>query len=322
MNLIQAIILTLLAVFCNADSNCQFGCDSNCVKIIGTTISDGVLLVTISAMDCKGSDSNCDGGSGAGCSVNGVKPVSGVCIYNLTLPSPSGDPPPQCTKDAECVPSGPCSYSNCTNNQCVQTILSNGTQCRTSNGLCDYPYCNGVTSSCPVNLFQPSTVICHYAITALDGTTCDLSNNCTGTSADCPDLFMVQGTVCRPAVFAADNTTCDLNESCNGTSAYCPQDTFENSTTICRPSAGICDLNDFCNGSSNACPPNAFVPQGTPCDPAFIAPDNVIKLKTVLDLMLYVHQINFYLLEQFVVLIKISVINLKHAQVQETVLQI
>ena len=63
------------------------------------------------------------------------------------------------------------------------------------------------------------------------------------------------GTVCRPA-----NGVCDLPEQCTGTSTQCPTDGFASSTTVCRASAGVCDVAENCPGNGPNCPANTFLP--------------------------------------------------------------
>src|SRR5262249_8722121 len=64
--------------------------------------------------------------------------------------------------------------------------------------------------------------------------------------------------VCRSAA-----GVCDLAENCTGASAQCPPDT--KSTAVCRAAAGPCDVAESCNGSSESCPPGGFQPSTTGC---------------------------------------------------------
>jgi hypothetical protein len=90
---------------------------------------------------------------------------------------------------------------------------------------------------------------------------CDLTETCTGASADCPpDALEPAGTGCRPA--AGD---CDLAESCDGATPACPADALVAAGTECRPAAGECDVAESCDGAAVACPANARQPAGTSC---------------------------------------------------------
>ena len=116
---------------------------------------------------------------------------------------------------------------------------------------------DGANIACPADAFQPHTFLFDAAITASDGTSCDLPECCTGTSAGCPaEQFQAAQTVCR---VAAD--VCDVSEVCSGTSPNCPANSFAPSTQVCRAAVigsdgTTCDITDYCTGSSASCPPD------------------------------------------------------------------
>jgi hypothetical protein len=64
--------------------------------------------------------------------------------------------------------------------------------------------------------------------------------------------------VCRTAA-----GVCDLVENCTGSTADCPADS--KSTAICRAATHECDLAERCDGSSDACPTDMVQGDGTPC---------------------------------------------------------
>jgi hypothetical protein len=57
---------------------------------------------------------------------------------------------------------------------------------------------------------------------------------------------------------------CDAVESCDGSNT-CPVDAKKDTSTVCRPVAGICDVADHCDGTNNACTADVFVAGGTEC---------------------------------------------------------
>ncbi len=144
--------------------------------------------------------------------------------------------------------------------QCVHPAGNAGTQCRAAAGQCDLAaFCDGVSSACPANAFQPQTTVCRASAGA-----CDAAETCTGSSAFCPpDQKAAVTTVCRPASGA-----CEAPASCDGVSNDCPTNAFLPPTTVCRPAQGACDAAETCTGASEICPPDDKVPAATVCRPA------------------------------------------------------
>jgi parallel beta-helix repeat protein len=77
-------------------------------------------------------------------------------------------------------------------------------------------------------------------------------------SLDCQVNYEPSTTECR-----ASAGMCDLAENCTGTSVDCPSDA--KSTDLCRASTGECDIAEYCDGVNDDCPADAFEPQGTEC---------------------------------------------------------
>ncbi|HXC53064.1 MAG TPA: hypothetical protein VN634_19410 [Candidatus Limnocylindrales bacterium] len=99
---------------------------------------------------------------------------------------------------------------------------------------------------------------------------CNATERCNGTSASCPaDSFQNSSFVCRPSA-----GSCDVQENCPGNaSLLCPADTVLASTTVCRSSAGVCDPAELCTGSNGVCPTDSKSTaicraSGGGCDPA------------------------------------------------------
>ena len=105
--------------------------------------------------------------------------------------------------------------------------------------------CAGSVEECFID-YLSSDEVCRKS----DGA-CDIAENCTGSSADCPADAKSTGQ-CRPA-----DGVCDVAEYCNGVADNCPADSFKNDTAVCRTSAGDCDIADYCTGSSADCPADA-----------------------------------------------------------------
>ncbi len=134
-------------------------------------------------------------------------------------------------------------------------LVSIGTTCRTSGGVCDpAETCTGASGACPSNAFSPSSTPCRASAGG-----CDPAENCTGSSAACPaNTISGNGTVCRAAAGA-----CDLDETCNGVASTCPADV--KSTSPCRNASDLCDAVESCNGVGNTCPSDGLLPNGSPC---------------------------------------------------------
>ncbi|MFM8410917.1 MAG: hypothetical protein ACKOCT_11630, partial [Alphaproteobacteria bacterium] len=112
---------------------------------------------------------------------------------------------------------------------------------------------------------KPSTDVCRPAAPAVGAlTTCDVPENCDGSTVACPaDVVKPNTTTCRPA--AGD---CDAIENCSGTTNSCPSDSKKPSSTVCRAAVDVCDAAENCSGSGNDCPADVTKPSGTVCRPA------------------------------------------------------
>jgi hypothetical protein len=128
--------------------------------------------------------------------------------------------------------------------------------CRPAAGSCDVAEsCDGVSSGCPADAFEPATTVCRSSAGL-----CDLAESCTGSGPTCP-ADAKSTAVCRPSAGA-----CDVAESCDGVGDTCPADAVASSGTVCRPAAGVCDTQEVCDGSLVTCPANVFLPDGTSCN--------------------------------------------------------
>lgn len=89
----------------------------------------------------------CCGGSGGACA------ESGVCETVVDL-STCSTPPPQCSRDSDCTPSGrTCERRVCMGGTCVSENLPSGVVCRPAADLCDVPEtCTGFNPDCPADL--------------------------------------------------------------------------------------------------------------------------------------------------------------------------
>jgi hypothetical protein len=144
---------------------------------------------------------------------------------------------------------------SCCTPQC--TFKDAGTLCREADGVCDVPEnCTGDSGECPADGVAPTTTVCRTSAGI-----CDVAENCDGDNVDCPaDGFVNEGTTCRSSA-----GVCDVAEQCTGGSAACPADEFADDDTVCRSSAGVCDVAENCTGSSANCPADAFVSSATVC---------------------------------------------------------
>jgi len=136
------------------------------------------------------------------------------------------------------------SYLGSQNTVCCGNGQIDGTeQCESPFGSC----CNAATC-------QFTTDVCRGAAGE-----CDVAEQCTGSSAECPsDGFAPDTVECRPTF-----GVCDVHEMCTGNDARCPSDT--KSTAVCRGSAGDCDIAESCDGVNNDCPTDEIKPLDTVC---------------------------------------------------------
>jgi len=148
-----------------------------------------------------------------------------------------------------------CSSGACCTDSCH--FDSSSTQCRASAGDCDVAEnCTGSSADCPSNSYRPSSYQCRAS--AGD---CDIAENCSGSSPNCPaNSYRPSSYQCRAS--AGD---CDIAENCSGSSPNCPANSYRPSSYQCRASAGDCDIAENCTGSSANCPDNAFRPSSYEC---------------------------------------------------------
>ncbi len=226
----------------------------------GTACTDDGNPCTLD--QCDGTDNNCQhppGNPGSVC-----RPATNECDITETCTGASATCPADAVRPpgAACTDDGnPCTTDLCNGTvgapACVHDPGNAGTVCRAAAGVCDVSEaCTGTSADCPSDVFQPSTVVCRPAVNE-----CDLAETCTGSSATCPaDAVKAPGTACTD-----DGNPC-TTDLCNGTvGAPACVHSPGNAGAVCRPAAGECDVAETCTGSSADCPPDVFEPQGTPC---------------------------------------------------------
>src|SRR5207249_3392551 len=189
------------------------------------------------------------------CTDDGHDCTSDVC--NGTVGAPACTHPAKTAGTACTTDSNPCTRDICdgTNADCTHPAGNAGTVRRAAAGACDVAEtCTGSSSSCPPDLFQPSSTVCRAAAGA-----CDLAERCSGNSSDCPvDAKQVTGTACTD-----DGNPC-TTDACDGTSVTC-QHAAGNPGALCRAAANECDLPESCTGSSSSCPTDLVRAAGTAC---------------------------------------------------------
>lgn len=225
---------------------------------------------------------------------------AGECVAQAPVTPDAGvatDDSGAATSDAGPVDAGhpncgvPCTLENsceqgrgdCSTGECVGTgePLAAGVSCREAEGSCDLEeVCDGVSTACPQNAFEPVGVSC-------SGGFCNGSGECTSgcnpgdpcpTGDDCaigelscdtgvpvcvPMRAAAAGTVCRPAA-----TLCDVAEVCDGSSMECPTNAFAGSAVRCRSGEEDCETDAFCTGTSEVCPANPLRNSAHVCRPA------------------------------------------------------
>src|SRR5437773_1639527 len=184
-----------------------------------------------------------------------------VCSYPSQ--SPNSNPsdcvitPPNCSTDADCDDHNPCTVDTCATGTGGVKFCENAPA---NAGTCDMAEnCTGSSASCPADSLKSAGTVCRASAGP-----CDTAETCTGSSASCPaDSFQSAATVCR-----ASAGPCDAAENCTGSSASCPADSLQPAGTVCRASAGDCDVAETCAGSSAGCPADQFKSAGTVCRPS------------------------------------------------------
>ena len=110
-----------------------------------------------------------------------------------------------------------------------------------------------VGGSCGTGKTCDSTCQCVIVDQCPSGDCCDTTSH--------PYQYRLSTYVCRAS--AGD---CDIKENCTGSSADCPSNSYRPSTYVCRASAGVCDIEEKCTGSSTDCPSNSYRPSTYVCD--------------------------------------------------------
>lgn len=90
---------------------------------------------------------------------------------------------------------------------------------------------------------------CDTACGGGDTTDCQACSVAAGAAADGTCSLLSAATTCRAAA-----GTCDVAEQCTGTSAACPSDAPAPAMQVCRPATGATDVAEVCDGASKDCP--------------------------------------------------------------------
>jgi len=221
----------------------------------GTSNSCGILttgsVCRISAGVCDVADT-CSGTVFA-CSADAFQPTSYNISGSTTCQECSGTaaaPINQASNEdlwAQCAIGTNGSATSCQSNNCSGTsnscgILTAGTACRTSAGLCDVAdTCSGTVFACSADTFQPTS----YNISS--STTCQ---KCTGTAATQVNQISSEDLWAQCTTGANGSVTSCQSNNCIGTANSCGILAIGN---VCRTSAGVCDVADTCVGNVFTC---------------------------------------------------------------------
>ena len=117
-----------------------------------------------------------------------------------------------CSVDADCADQNECTADTCNTDTgfCVFTPVAEGTDCGGAPaGVCDIQDTCSAEGFCTDNGFEPSSTVCRVG----SGDSCDPSETCTGSSADCPtDVVTASTVVCNEG----SGDDCDPDELCTG----------------------------------------------------------------------------------------------------------
>jgi MYXO-CTERM domain-containing protein len=159
---------------------------------------------------------------------------------------------------ATCEAPGSCTH--CVANVCTAFTLGENHVCRPATDLCDADeLCTGATT-CPKDDVKAQGTACGSPPAA--NKPCDRDDICDGTTTVCADRKQPASHECRAIKL---NSACDVAENCTGTTDDCPADTFKLDTVSCRTKSGDCDVQDFCTGAGPDCPADAKVADTNPC---------------------------------------------------------
>jgi hypothetical protein len=242
-----------IAAYTDPDDECadplQCNGSKECKRPNGAACIAGSQCISGNCIDGVCCESSCGGGATNDCQACNVAGSLGMC-----RPRPVND---------VCRPAlaGGCDVAEVCNGISTSCPLDkyepSGKTCRVANGDCDaIETCTGGSPLCPADLAKPDGTICR----SKNGD-CDLAETCNGITKTCPnDGFVLAGTVCRP-----ETDACDTAETCTGAGPTCPPDIVKPAGTTCRASAGVCDIAETCNGTSKQCPMDGFAPTSQPC---------------------------------------------------------
>jgi alpha-tubulin suppressor-like RCC1 family protein len=116
---------------------------------------------------------------------------------------------------------------------CVHPPASAGTSCRPEEGGCDVEEaCDGASTVCPADAFEPDSVVCRPA----EGV-CDVEETCSGGSAFCPSNgYAPSGTDCDDGEYCTSGDECDGFGLCSGLEA----DSLTGVTSLCTGAYHAC----------------------------------------------------------------------------------
>jgi len=250
------------STFCQDGVCCDTACTQGCKACVAakTPSPDGTCDDIDAGTDpdaectpgaCNGAGV-CKGEQGDPCAINSdclnnICSPDGVCCNNAC-----GGTCESCLAVNTSSPTGTCDFITAgidPDNECGNAANCEGDNCSGSSGACE---------------FAAAIIECNAKVG-----TCDVAENCTGSSFGCPaDAVEPNTTVCN-----AKSGVCDVAESCDGVTKTCPVDAVEPNTTVCRPSTEVsCDPAENCDGSLKTCPTDLFASAGTVCGGALTEP--------------------------------------------------
>lgn len=174
-----------------------------------------------------------------------------------------------CINDSDCEDGKLCTINRCISGNCDFTELEPDTTiCRPATGPCDLTEnCTGASGDCPSDIHKPDGTSCD------DGLFCNGIDTCSGGTCQSPGspcseptpICYEEGAIC---VQCYNNGHCNDNNPCTIDTCVANQCSYENApdTTVCRQSTGLCDVAEYCTGSTPTCPLDNPQPNGTPCN--------------------------------------------------------
>jgi hypothetical protein len=162
-----------------------------------------------------------------------------------------------CNADANCADTNTCTADSCTDGQCVNTVLPNGTGCSDSNGCTQ-------TDACQAGVCVGGNVkVC----TAIDQ--CHVAGTCAPATGLCSNPNKADGTTCNDSNACTQTDACQAGTCVGTTPVVCSALDQCHATGTCDPATGVCSNPNQPDGTT--CSDTLACTQGDACQAGICA---------------------------------------------------